>query len=282
MNDYIEKTIVQIQQDNHLIQRLNMLSTLENKNIIEIINETSITYLSKTIKPRKKDYDIYIEAGIRMGGVAISNMQQGKKAWRDGTHGMEMHLENIIATYGEEEVNQNILKTAIQLIKISIDHVFLYGTNQKKEKINKFIQNTNFLYVMLQMAVKIIGIKLNNLNVDIENKTLSYMTKMIDEEQKNIKNLFKEAINSGDQEQFNNVVSLYYESLEKYFIDFMNRNYSGSLNVLTKLGEETKLLKQLGEENVLFFIGTLLSQLKSEAIQLIIEFGGENNNISIK
>lgn len=62
----------------------------------------------------------------------------------------------------------------------------------------------------------------------------------------------------------------------------MSRNYSGSLNVLTKLGEETKLLKQLGEENVLFFIGTLLSQLKAEATQLIIEFGGENNNISIK
>ena len=265
MNNYIEETIALINPNNKLIKRLEMLSEIENKTIIEIISNTSITYLSKIIKPRKKDYDIYLESGIRMGGVAMSNMQQGKRSWKDGTHGMERHLENIILTYGEDEINKNILKTALQLIEISINHIFIYGSEKKKDNLNKFIQNTNFLYVMLQMAVKLIGIRLNNLGIEIENKTLEYMTQMIEEDQTNMKKLFKDA-----------VISLYYESLEKYFADFLSRNFSGTLEVLTKIGEEKKLMEQVGEENIIFFIGILLSHLKENALQLVLEF--ENNN----
>ena len=277
MNNYIEETIALINPNNKLIKRLEMLSEIENKTIIEIISNTSITYLSKIIKPRKKDYDIYLESGIRMGGVAMSNMQQGKRSWKDGTHGMERHLENIILTYGEDEINKNILKTALQLIKISINHIFIYGSEKKKDNLNKFIQNTNFLYVMLQMAVKLIGIRLNNLGIEIENKTLEYMTQMIEEDQTNMKKLFKDAVNSGDENNLNNVISLYYESLEKYFVDFLSRNFSGTLKILTKIGEEKKLMEQVGEENIIFFIGILLSHLKENALQLVLEF--ENNNV---
>nr|DAV27997.1 MAG TPA: hypothetical protein [Caudoviricetes sp.] len=277
MNNYIEETIALIDPNNILINRLSMLAEIENKTIIQIISETSITYLSKTIKPRKKDYDIYLESGIKMGGVAISNMQQGRKTWQDGTHGMERHLDNIIMTYGEDEINKNILKTALQLIKISIDYVFSDGTEKKKEKVNRFIQDTNFLYVMLQMAVKLIGIKLNNMDVDIENQTLKYMTQMIEADQKKIKNLFIEAIKFGDEQRFNEVVAIYYDDLNKYFINFVNRNFSGTFDVITKLGEEKKLMEQVGEKNIIFFIGILLSHLKNSALQLVIEF--ENNNI---
>ncbi len=276
MNNYIEETIALINSNNKLIKRLEMLSEIENKTIIEIISNTSITYLSKIIKPRKKDYDIYLESGIRMGGVAISNMQQGRKTWKDGTHGMERHLDNIIMAYGEDEINKNILKTALQLIKISINYVFSDGTEKKKEKVNRFIQDTNFLYVMLQMAVKLIGIKLNNMEVDIENQTLKYMTQMIEADQKKIKNLFIEAIKFGDKQRFNEVVAIYYNDLNKYFINFVNRNFSGTFDVITKLGEEKKLMEQVGEENIIFFIGILLSHLKNSALQLTLEF--ENNN----
>lgn len=280
MNNYIEETISLIDPNNKLISRLEMLAEIENKTIIQIISETSITYLSKMIKPRKKDYDIYLETGLKMGGVTISNMQQGRKAWKDGTHGMERHLDNIIMTYGEEEINKNILKTALQLIKISIDYVFSDGTEKKKEKVNRFIQDTNFLYIMLQMAVKLIGIKLNNMDVDIENQTLKYMTQMIEADQKKIKRLFIDAIKFGDEQRFNEVVAIYYEDLSKYFINFVNRNFSGTFDVITKLGEEKKLMEQVGEKNIIFFIGTLLSYLKEGAKQLTIKFE-ETKNITI-
>ena len=272
MNNYIEETIVLINPNNKLIKRLEMLAEIENKTVIEIISSTSITYLSKIIKPRKKDYDIYLECGLKMGGITMSNMQQGKESWNDGSHGMPKHLDNIIASYGKEEVNKNILKTALQLIRISIDYVLSEGTEKKKEKVNRFIQDTNFLYIMLQMAVKLIGIKLNNMDVDIENQTLKYMTQMIENDQKKIKNLFIDAIKYGDNKRFNEVVSIYYDNLNEYFINFVNKNFSGTYDIITKLGEEKKLMEQVGEENIIFFIGVLLSNLKERAKQLVLEF----------
>ena len=92
-----------------------------------------------------------------------------------------------------------------------------------------------------------------------------------------MKKLFKDAVNSGNENNLNNVISLYYESLEKYFVDFLSRNFSGTLEVLTKIGEEKKLMEQVGEENIIFFIGILLSHLKENALQLVLEF--ENNNV---
>ena len=130
------------------------------------------------------------------------------------------------------------------------------------------------------MAVKLIGIKLNNMDVDIENQTLKYMTQMIEADQKKIKRLFIDAIKFGDEQRFNEVVAIYYEDLSKYFINFVNRNFSGTFDVITKLGEEKKLMEQVGEKNIIFFIGTLLSYLKEGAKQLTIKFE-ETKNITI-
>lgn len=276
--------IVDVLNDDNLnksFQRIFLLAELEQKKPEVLINDVIISSISKKFKPRFKDFDIYLENGLKISGLSIKNLEQGKKAWKDGTHGMKNNLLELIQTYGEDNINKEVLKTALQLIKISIDNVYLNSNNKKQEKINIFIQNIDFLYVMLQVAIRIIGIDLYNKGIEFQNKTFGYMTKMMEQEKKKISKMFTVAMSSKNGDQINIAITNYYEMIDKYFEDFRKREFLGNGGDAVAVGGEEKVVQQFGEENVILFIGILLGKLRQDIIKdgYILNFSENSENI---
>lgn len=285
----MQNYIVNVLEDKKLsscVRRIVLLAELEGKAPEEIVNIAIISAISKKFKPRYKDYSFYLESGLKASGVSIRNLEKGRKAWRDGTHKMKDNLAELIETYGETTINKQVLLTALQLIKISIDNVYLENKSKKKEKLNLLVQNINFLYVMLQIAVRLIGIDLWKKGVDFHNKTLGFMTKMMEKDKKKISDIFSTAIYSKEEKNINEAISQYYDIINEYINDFEKREFKGNGYEVLEIGGEQKLVEQLGEENIHFFLGILLGNLKKELIKdnYILNFSNENINefISLK
>lgn len=283
MNNYI-LDVLNDDQLNKSLKRVFILAELEEKLPEILINDVIISSISKKLKPRFKDFNLYLENGLKISGMSVKNLEQGRKAWKNGTHGMKNNLLELIHTYGETNINKEVLKTALQLIKISIDNVFINTNNNKKqEKINIFIQNIDFLYVMLQVAIRIIGIDLYNKGIEFQNKTFGYMTKMMEKEKRKISKMFSQAMITKNEEEMNVAITNYYNMIDEYFEDFSKREFSGNGKDVVAVGGEQKLVEQFGEENIILFIGFLLGRLKNDLIENanILNFSN-SNEITLK
>lgn len=282
----MENYIIDVLENEKLsscVKRIYLLAELENETPEEIINKVTISSISKKFKPRFKDFSFYLESGLKVSGISIRNLEKGKKAWKDGTHKMKDNLFELVETYGEDVINKQVLLTALQLVKISIDNVYLEDNKRKKEQLNMLVQNLNFLYVMLQVAVRLIGIDLYKKGVKFHNKTLGFMTKMMEQDKKKIGKLFSKAMTSKKEEDINEAISRYYDMINEYIEDFKEREFRGNGNDALEIGGEQKLVDQFGEENIHFFIGILLGKLRNDLIKdnYILDYSNSDNNETI-
>lgn len=286
-NDYIEEILDDRNGIlNKQLERIDALAKIENKNPGELINNVVISYISKKLKPRFKDFDYYLESGMKFSGISMRNMQIGRKARKTGTHKMRNFLLEIVEVFGEETVDKEVLKTATRLMYFSLKNIFEDNKKKEKdkEKLNLFIQNKDFLYVMLQMAVKLIGKDLLERKVDFSNKTLRFMTEMMEKDKKNISQMFEKAVSSQNEKEINSAVSEYYELLSKYFDDFLHREFSGTGKEAIEIGGEQKVVEQFGEENIILFIGVLLGKIQKDvtAATGALDFSSENDVITLR
>lgn len=244
------------------IQSILLLSQLRKKNPAEIINTATITYFAKTLKPNLKDYEtIYLENGKKLSAHMMKLKQVGKNPWKDGTHGMPDHLAFIFQSIDENEVNKAILEYAYRLIDITLTDIFDNGKITDIDKYSKALEQENFLYVMLQIAVRVIGLDLQEKGLVLENKTLDYMLNVLKADNKRIKNLFKECVSNGTPEI---AIREYYNTMSNYLIDFENRRVLVTGHQIQAIGQETSLLNDVGEETVFLFLGYLLQYLKEK------------------
>lgn len=244
------------------IQSILLLSQLRKKNPAEIINTATITYFAKTLKPNLKDYEtIYLENGKKLSAHMMKLKQVGKNPWKDGTHGMPDHLAFIFQSIDENEVNKAILEYAYRLIDITLTDIFENGKITDIDKYSKALEQENFLYVMLQIAVRVIGLDLQEKGLVLENKTLDYMLNVLKADNKRIKNLFKECVSNGTPEI---AIREYYNTMSNYLIDFENRRVLVTGHQIQAIGQETSLLNDVGEETVFLFLGYLLQYLKEK------------------
>lgn len=283
MNNYVLEVLEDKSIESNL-EKIFALSKIEEKTPEKLTNDIIISFISKKFKPRFKDYDFYLESGLKVSGVYVRNLEKGKKAWKDGTHKMKNNLLELIETYGEDNINKQVLTTALQLVKISVSNVYLEDKNSKKEKLNLLIQNLNFLFVMLQIAVRLIGIDLYNRGVEFQNKTLGFMTKMMEKDKNKISKLFAKAMSSNKDEDINTAVSEYYDMIDRYIEDFKEREFKGNGGDAINVGGEQKLVDQFGEKNIYFFIGILLGKLREDLVENanILNFSSENDTLTLK
>lgn len=244
------------------IKKIELLSQLREIKPGEVINIATITYFAKTIKPNLKDYQtIYLSRGKKISGNMMRLKQTGKNPWKDGTHGMPDHLAKIFQSVDESEVNKEILNYAYRLVDITLEDIFDNGKKAEREKYLAALEKENFLYVMLQIAVRLVGLNLKEKGITLENSTLDYMLDLITEDKKNIKNIFRECVKRGEPEV---AIQEYYKILSKYLDKFTERQILVTGNQITKIGKETALLEDVGEETIFVFLGYLLEYLKEK------------------
>lgn len=243
------------------IIKVKALQTLFNKPIEYIIEKILTTHFAKGLKPRLKDYQtIYIDKGKDITGNASRFAMKGKNPWKDGTHGMTNNLRTVEDNLGFDFVAENVVEAAATLVETTINEIF---SSRNRTQINRYkqaIPQSDFIYMMLQIAVKLIGIDLYNNEVIPRNSTLKYMTQMIEQDKKRIVDLFQQSIiNTGT---INEAVDEYYAILEKYFDDFLKSKHLISIEEAMKIGEESLILKTVGEENILFYIEFLIENIQ--------------------
>lgn len=262
--DYINEVLVSNKNLEEQFKKVFMLAEIENKTPETILKDTATTYLATLIKPRYKDYDLYFQSGGRIAGLTMANVQKGKKAWKDGSHGIKNQISQLFETYEVDDINKDIINKSCELVKMSLDHVFLKGSDKKRSDFEQYITHNDFLFVMLQLSVKLLGTQLYLSGVDMENKTLEYVSKMMETHKRKFSKMFSQAISSRSNEEFQLVCEEYRTDLANMLNDYMKREVQAgtTMKVASKPGEETKLLEQVGIENVHIFLGYLVQQLR--------------------
>ena len=261
-NEFIE--ILPLMQD--FISRVRIISEYLEKGENEVIEIAFTTFFGKTLKPRYKDYGtIYLEQGKKISGCMIRMEEKGRKPRiKTNTHGMPRHIEMMFETFGSREIGKNILEYSFRLVDITLESIFSSDKEKKKEKYNLAIQQPNFLYMMLQISVKLLALDLYKKGEKIENVTLRYMTEMIEKDKKRLNELFANSFNNPDSLSY--AIDDYYFTLNEYFKDYAERKFNVTLEEMERMGEENSVLKRLGEDNVLRYVGFLLERLRDKLI----------------
>lgn len=247
---------------NEEIERILMLAKIKRKDPVIIINTAIITYFATTLKPTLKSYQtIYLENGKKISGNMMKLKQIGKNPWKNGTHGMTNHLADILKSVDENEVNKAILEYSYRLIDITLQDIIENSSKSEAKKYLLALEQENFLFVMLQIAVRVVGLELKSRGLCLENKTFDYMLDLLQKEKNKINKMFKECVKNDNIET---AVSEYYNFLSNYLTDFEKREILVSGNKIKIMSNELSLLDDIGEEALFTFLGYLLGYLKDK------------------
>lgn len=274
--EFIE--ILPLMQD--FTSKVKIISEFLEKEENEVIEMAFATFFGKTLKPRYKDYGtLYLEEGKKISGCMIRMEEKGRKPRiKTGTHEMPQHIEMMFETFSSREIGNNILEYSFRLVDITLESIFSSDKEKKKEKYNLAIQQSNFLYMMLQIAVKLLALDLYKKGKKIKNVTLRYMTEMIEKDKKRLNELFANSFNNPDS--LSSAIDDYYLTLNEYFKGYAQRKFNVTLEEMERMGEENSVLKRLGEDNILRYVGFLLERLRNKLItQRILS---ENEIITLK
>ena len=257
------------------MKKLNMLAEIEGTTPANLINEVTITFFSQIMKPNFEQYQsVYLENGKKISGLMARMEEKGKKAWEDGTHGMPNHVKKIIEGFGDELVSRELLEYSYRLMDTTLTNIFESGNDAKQKKYREALMQPNFIYMMLQISLRLLAFDLYDRKIKTENTTLHYMTKMLIDKKKEIKKIFEQAYTSEERDI---AITRYYELLQDNFNDFTKQ--VAPLSDGIKVGEEKKLVSQIGEDVIFTFLGFLIEKIRIKYTTQLALWNSEAINI---
>lgn len=235
--------------------KLTAIASIFNKNPSSILNDALTTYIALHMPLRLKDYK---KTGNVTGG-SISLLKKG----RIGVNSIPSRVNNLFDTYNSEMINSEIFKYSMILVSTTLEGI-ISGEHSEPviRKYLKVLDNPNLIFVMLQISTRLIGEKLLENGDDISNKTLQYMLDMIKNDKKEIQNMFKQA--SSDEVAMEKAIDDYYEKLNKYFEDYLNRTLNMPMEDALKIGKESNLVDVLGEDNIYLYFTYFCHKIKTD------------------
>lgn len=245
---------------------LDSLVKVLRQNKEEIIKTGIITNIALETFPNYKNYKYIIS------GITQARMMKGV----NGKSKIESQVREIFSTYGLEEINNDIIEKSAELMIATFDSVFLKSGNKLKEQYIDALEDIEFLYINLKLAVKIIAETLKTNGVVISNRTLNYITEGIKREKKDIATKYIEAYISRDVVQLQEARENYRSKMEK-----MLKDYIYELSVPVKdsliLGKEQLIVENIGKENLDYITSFLLLEIKEKVyldnrIQRMLKF----------
>ncbi len=253
-------------------QKIEALSFVYGKTKSEIIKQGILTNIAFQTMPNYKNYKSIIS------GITQARMIKGVNSKRNH---IESQIEKLLEIYELDEINKDILTISTELVIITFDSIFLNSTTSTKKKYFKIIDDLDFLYINLKLAVKIIAETLERKNIQLSNMTLHYITEAIKKEKKDIAKDFINAYINGDETEIYHVKRNYQEKMEKMLDEYYKKipyNYEHAV----KIGEEKKVVETLGPDFLDSITSILLHDISIQIKQnngLQLNF---NDNILIK
>jgi len=249
----------------HIDSILNSLTIVYGQSKEEIIKTGIITNIALETFPNYKNYK-YIISGITQ--ARMMNGVNGR---------IESQVREIFSTYGLEEINNDIIEKSAELMIATFDSVFLKSGNKLKEQFVSALEDIEFLYINLKLAVKIIAETLKTNGLVISNCTLNYITEGIKKEKKDIATKYIEAYISGDVVQLQNARENYRQKMEAMLNDYIGKLFVPVKDSLV-LGKEQQIVTSIGKENLDYITSFLLLEIKEKVyldnrIQRVINFG---------
>ena len=242
--------------------RIKMIAEINEMSVTEVMVKATVTMMATVVKPRLKDYDVYLMETGRIKGVTIRNKIAGRKPWKDGTHGITDHINNMFEEYELEVINEDFFSHTLELIDRALKSIYDGNHGLKvKEIYDVALSHPNFLYSMLQIGVRLLGQRLQDKNIELKNKTLDHILQEIKKKRNRIEELFKSVRTAEDLKQ---ALIVYYDEINVYFDEFLDRDVTEGTKWKSALeiAGEKAMLDQVGEDNVLYFIGQIIFKIQ--------------------
>ena len=207
-----------------------------------------------------------------VSGISQARMMKGV----NGRNYVESQVEKLLRIYDLEDINNDIIEKAIELITLTFDSIYFNGKEKTRTKFMEALEDVEFLYINLKLAVKIIGESLRNKNVELSNLTLQFITDGIKKEKSSIAEEYISAYISGDEHQLEIARNNYRETMERMLNNFVSQ-LSIPYNKAMQLNKEQEIVKKIGKENLdyitIYLLGEVQKEvLKNKQIQLMLEF----------
>lgn len=245
---------------------LELLKAFYGEDEKQLLKIGILTNIAFDTLPNYKNYKDLVS------GISQARMMKGV----NGRNYVESQVEKLLKIYDLEDINNDIIEKAIELITLTFDSIYFKGREKTKTKFMEALEDVEFLYINLRLAVKIIGESLRNKNVELSNLTLQFITDEIKNEKSNIAEEYISAYVSGDEKQLHIARNNYRETMERMLNNFVSQ-LSIPYDKAMQLNKEQEIVKKIGKENLDYITVYLLGEvqreiLKNQQIQLMLEF----------
>lgn len=245
---------VQIENMGRELEALKLVYKKDESEIVKIGILTNIAY--ETL-PNYKNYKNIVS------GITQARMIKGVNGKR---YVIESQIKKLFKTYDLDDINNNIIEKAAELMVLTFDSVLTKSGKKVKEKYIDAMEDIEFLYINLKLSVKIISESLKDNDVTISNKTLNYIIEGIRNEKKSIAQKYIDAYLSGDEEQIIAARENYREKMFLMLNDYVKKlkiSYDDSI----QMGMEQTIVESLGKERLDIITGYLLVEIRERVLQ---------------
>lgn len=213
------------------------LSKVQNISVSDVIKKGILTNIAQETLPNYKNYEYIIS------GITQARMMKGVHSDRNY---VLSQIEKLLNLYELEEINKDLLEMSANLVISTFDSVLENSSKKVKEKYKSVIDDVEFLYINLKLAVKIIAEELRKQDIELNNITLHYVTDALKNEKTNIAQEFINAYIYGNEnaviEAKNNYHNKMEQMLNSYYENLTYNHEHASL-----VGEENQIVKVLGK-----------------------------------
>lgn len=246
----------ELQLKTNIQNSLNMLSNFYGESESEILKTGIITNIAFETMPNYKNYSQILS------GISQARMMKGVK----GRNYVESQVTKLFDTYDLEDINNEILEKSMELIMLTFDSIHFNSKEKTKVAFFNALDDPEFLYINLRLAVKIVAETLRRNKIELNNLTLQYITDQIKKEKSDIAREYIEAYLSGDERELMLAKTNYREKMESMLNDVISKTVVPYEKV-NQIAKENEIVKRIGKENLDFITILLLVDLKEKILE---------------
>ncbi len=247
------------------VVHLDFIAQRFNKTPNEVLESSLLTYLAKRMPPTLKRYDMVV-GGITPGSVNI--MEKG----RGGKRPITKNLEILFNTYETDLLKSELFKYSCLLVESTLNNIIEGEVSDKtRQKYLDSLYDLDLIYLMVQIAVRLISFKLKDEGETLNNRTLDFIVNSIKNDRRKITLLFKEAHQTGDIVE---AKQQYFNLLDGYLKEFATRNFNGTMGYAEEIGSELNLLTLIGEDTILAYLNHCCNRI---ALKVQNDYGQQLN-----
>lgn len=250
---------IQVVNDNDFNDFQNLIQALAisyNRSPDDILKIGILTHISNQILPNYKLYNHIIS------GITQAKMING----RSGKYNIVNNIKLLEKNYDLISINENILDRAIDLVVTTFDSIYERGNNKMKTAYSMALDDPEFLFINLNLSVKILAEHLRNNNMALRNKTLHYITDAIKNEKKKLVKNIIDAYTSGIETNISLAKQEYHIAMTSLLKNYLER-LNVSVQDANQFGMEQNIANRLGNTYLDKFILGLLIEMKERILR---------------